>query len=234
MYDLYERLTRKFPDILFESCASGGARFDPGMLYYAPQAWTSDNTDAIERLKIQYGTSFAYPISSMGAHVSAVPNHQVRRVTSLETRGDVAYFGAFGYELDVTLMTEDEKETVKQQIQYYKKHRSLIQNGIFYRLKSPFEQDGNVTSWMVVSSDQKQAIIGYYQVLSRPNPSYERIELKGLHPDYEYTVMETDQTAYGDELMYAGIALTHEYPGVEAYAEKSGDFVSVIYTLQAQ
>ncbi|WP_377520509.1 alpha-galactosidase [Priestia megaterium] len=234
VYDLYERLTRKFPDILFESCASGGARFDPGMLYYAPQAWTSDNTDAIERLKIQYGTSFAYPISSMGAHVSAVPNHQVRRVTSLETRGDVAYFGAFGYELDVTLMTEDEKETVKQQIQYYKKHRSLIQNGIFYRLKSPFEQDGNVTSWMVVSSDQKQAIIGYYQVLSRPNPSYERIELKGLHPDYEYTVMETDQTAYGDELMYAGIALTHEYPGVEAYAEKSGDFVSIIYTLQAQ
>ncbi|WP_427126460.1 alpha-galactosidase [Priestia megaterium] len=234
VYDLYERLTRKFPDILFESCASGGARFDPGMLYYAPQAWTSDNTDAIERLKIQYGTSFAYPISSMGAHVSAVPNHQVRRVTSLETRGDVAYFGAFGYELDVTLMTEDQKETVKQQIQYYKKHRSLIQNGIFYRLKSPFEQDGNVTSWMVVSSDQKQAIIGYYQVLARPNPSYERIELKGLHPDYEYTVMETDQTAYGDELMYAGIALTHEYPGVEAYDEKSGDFVSVIYTLQAQ
>ncbi|MGB8460533.1 MAG: alpha-galactosidase [Priestia megaterium] len=234
VYDLYERLTKKFPDILFESCASGGARFDPGMLYYAPQAWTSDNTDAVERLKIQYGTSFAYPISSMGAHVSAVPNHQVRRVTSLETRGDVAYFGAFGYELDVTLMTEDEKETVKNQIQYYKKHRSLIQNGTFYRLKSPFEQDGNVTSWMVVSSDQKQAIIGYYQVLARPNPSYERIELKGLHPDYEYTVMETDQTAYGDELMYAGIALTHEYPGVEAYDEKSGDFVSVIYTLQAQ
>lgn len=234
VYDLYERLTKKFPDILFESCASGGARFDPGMLYYAPQAWTSDNTDAIERLKIQYGTSFAYPISSMGAHVSAVPNHQVRRVTSLETRGDVAYFGAFGYELDVTLMTEDEKETVKKQIQYYKKYRSLIQNGRFYRLKSPFEQDGNVTSWMVVSSDQKQAIIGYYQVLARSNPSYERIELKGLHPDYEYTVMETDQTAYGDELMYAGIALTHEYPGVEAYDKKSGDFVSVIYTLQAQ
>ncbi|AKP75446.1 Alpha-galactosidase [Priestia megaterium Q3] len=234
VYDLYERLTKKFPDILFESCASGGARFDPGMLYYAPQAWTSDNTDAIERLKIQYGTSFAYPISSMGAHVSAVPNHQVRRVTSLETRGDVAYFGAFGYELDVTLMTEGEKETVKKQIQYYKKYRSLIQNGRFYRLKSPFEQDGNVTSWMVVSSDQKQAIIGYYQVLARSNPSYERIELKGLHPDYEYTVMETDQTAYGDELMYAGIALTHEYPGVEAYDKKSGDFVSVIYTLQAQ
>ncbi|WVE37322.1 GH36 C-terminal domain-containing protein, partial [Priestia megaterium] len=108
------------------------------------------------------------------------------------------------------------------------------QNGTFYRLKSPFEQDGNVTSWMVVSSDQKQAIIGYYQVLARPNPSYECIELKGLHPDYEYTVMETDQRAYGDELMYAGIALTHEYPGVEAYDEKSGDFVSVIYTLQAQ
>src|SRR5690625_6030772 len=118
VYNLFERLTTSFPDILFESCASGGARFDPGMLYYAPQAWTSDDTDAIERLKIQYGTSFVYPLSSIGAHVSAIPNHQVGRMTSLDTRGNVAYFGDFGYELDVTTMTEDETEIVKTQVAF--------------------------------------------------------------------------------------------------------------------
>src|SRR5690606_12011534 len=161
-----ERLTSAFPDILFESCASGGARFDPAMLYYAPQAWTSDNTDAIERLKIQYGTSIVYPLSSIGAHVSVVPNHQVGRITSIETRANVAFFGVFGYELDVTNIPSEEKEKMKQQISFYKENRSLLQTGTFYRIHSPFEDPYNITSWMVVSKDQKEAIVGYYQVLA--------------------------------------------------------------------
>src|SRR5699024_10804683 len=139
VYRLYDMLTKEFPEILFESCASGGARFDPGLLYYAPQCWTSDDTDAVERCKIQYGTSFVYPVSSMGAHVSAVPNHQLLRNTSLETRANVAYFGTFGYELDPNRLTEEEKEEVKAQITFMKQYRHLIQYGTFYRLLSPFE-----------------------------------------------------------------------------------------------
>ena len=116
VYELYTRLTERFPDILFESCASGGARFDPGMLYFAPQTWTSDDTDAIERLKIQYGTSLVYPLSSMGSHVSAIPNHQTFRNTPLETRANVAYFGTFGYELDVNSLSDEEKEIIKNKL----------------------------------------------------------------------------------------------------------------------
>lgn len=205
VYDLYERLTSEFPKVLFESCASGGSRFDPGMLYYAPQTWTSDDTDAIERLKIQYGTSIVYPLSSIGAHVSDIPNHQVGRITSLKTRGDVAFFGVFGYELDITRMTKKEKEMVKEQIIFYKNNRDLIQKGTFYRLQSPFQ--GNVTSWMVVSCDQSEAIIGRYQILGRPNPGYERILLDGLNEEYEYQIEGMKGTFYGDELMFAGIHL---------------------------
>src|SRR5690606_8887033 len=139
LYRVLERMTSAFPHILFESCSGGGGRFDPGMLYYMPQTWTSDNTDAITRLKIQYGTSIVYPVSAMGAHVSAVPNHQVGRVTPLETRGHVALSGNFGYELDLTKFTEEEKEVVKAQIALYKDVRHLVQFGDFYRLLSPFE-----------------------------------------------------------------------------------------------
>ena len=232
VYDLYDRLTTNFPDVLFESCASGGARFDPGLLYYAPQAWTSDDTDAMERLKIQYGTSFVYPLSSMGAHVSAVPNHQVKRITSLETRASVAYFGMLGYELDVTKMTEDEKQCVKEQIAFYKENRRLIQNGTFYRLKSPFEGDGNVTAWMVVSEDQKEAIAGYYQVLARPNPGFSRLLLKGINEGLEYRLENTAGTYYGSTLMHAGILLTGEFSGIEAEGiEHGGDFTSRIFKL---
>lgn len=205
VYDLYERLTTAFPEILFESCASGGSRFDPGMLYYAPQAWTSDDTDAVERLKIQYGTSFVYPLSSIGAHVSAVPNHQVGRTTSLETRGNVAYFGDFGYELDITQLTEAEREIIKEQITFYKANRELIQKGTFHRMQSPFE--GNVTSWMVVSDDQTEAIVGRYQVLNQPHPGYDRLLLTGLNADFEYQIEGKEGTYYGDELMHAGIHL---------------------------
>ncbi|MGH2318635.1 alpha-galactosidase [Planococcus sp. SE5232] len=227
VYSLYERLTTEFPHVLFESCAGGGSRFDPGLLHYAPQGWTSDDTDAVERLKIQYGTSLVYPISSMGAHVSAVPNHQVGRITSLETRANVAYFGAFGYELDVTMMTNEEKEDVKEQIAFYKENRSLIQQGQFYRIESPFAEDGNQTSWMVVSEDQNEAILGHYQVLAKPNPGFTRIFFKGLNPEFEYGIDEIDATFYGDELMEAGLQLnryrTTEHPA---------DFSSVVYKLK--
>ncbi|UYT88875.1 alpha-galactosidase [Priestia megaterium] len=232
LYSLYERLTTEFPNVLFESCASGGCRFDPGMLYYAPQAWTSDDTDAIERLKIQYGTSFVYPLSSIGAHVSAVPNHQVGRNTSLDTRGNVAYFGTYGYELDVTDMLEEEKEKVKNQIIFYKENRKLIQNGIFYRLQSPFEDGGNLTSWMVVSEDQKEIIIGHYRVLVRPNPDFSRLILKGLNKDYEYEINGLKGTFYGDELMTVGLQLKNEFSGVESTGNYSfGDFNSQIFKL---
>jgi len=135
VYSLYEKLLAKHPDVLFESCSSGGARFDPGMLYYAPQAWTSDDTDAYERIKIQYGTSYVYPISSMGAHVSSVPNQQVGRVTPLKTRGNVAMFGAFGYEMDLSKLSEDEKIIVRLQVEFFKKQRShkawVYKKGLF-------------------------------------------------------------------------------------------------------
>src|SRR5690606_4304911 len=152
--------------VLFESCSGGGGRFDPGMLYYMPQTWTSDNTDAITRLKIQYGTSIVYPVSSMGAHVSAVPNHQVGRMTSLDTRGNVALSGNFGYELDLTKFCDDEKEMVKAQVALYKELRPLVQYGDFYRLLSPFE--GNATAWMFVSKDKREAFAVYVQVLQEP------------------------------------------------------------------
>ena len=170
VYDLYDRLTHAFPDILFESCASGGGRFDPGILAFAPQGWTSDDTDAIERLEIQWGTSLVYPLSSMGAHVSAVPNHQVGRVTPLATRAAVAVFGVFGYELDPTRLTPDERRQVIDQVAFDQSWRDLFQYGRFLRLVSPFEGDGNEIAWMVVAEDRRSAIAAWYQVLNRPVP----------------------------------------------------------------
>ena len=169
VYDLYARLTAAFPGILFESCAGGGGRFDPGLLAYAPQAWTSDDTDAIERLRIQWGASLFYPLSSMGAHVSAVPNHQTGRRTPIATRAAVAFFGVFGYELDATNLTAEERAEVRAQVAFYKEHRDLLQRGRFVRLRSPFEGDGNETAWMVVADDQQRAVVGYYRTLNRPN-----------------------------------------------------------------
>ena len=233
VYDLYDRLTTAFPKILFESCASGGARFDPGMLYYAPQAWTSDDTDAVERLKIQYGTSLVYPISSMGSHVSAVPNHQLSRVTSLPFRANVAYFGTFGYELDVTKLSDEEKAIIKEQIQWMKDHRALIQFGTFYRLSSPFES--NVTCWMVVSEDKREALVGWYRVLNKVNAAYERIRLAGLDEDMLYHVSGLELDLYGDELMHIGL-LTSDHTSGERKATdptQNGDFVSRIYHLKA-
>ncbi|RKD76177.1 alpha-galactosidase [Sinobaca qinghaiensis] len=226
VYDLYERLTSDFPDVLFESCASGGCRFDPGMLYYAPQTWTSDNTDAIERLKIQYGTSFLYPIKTMGAHVSDVPNHQVHRITSLETRARVSFFGNFGYELDIT--KEKDLSVLKDQVSFYKKHRTVLQEGRFYRLESPFEGDGNVTSWMVVDEHQQQAVAARYQVLEKPNSGLPRFYFKGLLEDVLYQVEGSDESFYGSELMHAGLPLQHKYTW-----KKQGDYQTTLLVLNA-
>ncbi|AKP67123.1 alpha-galactosidase [Companilactobacillus ginsenosidimutans] len=204
VYQLYARLTSAHPEVLFESCASGGGRFDLGMMYYAPQAWTSDDTDAVERIKIQYGTSYGYPQSMMGAHVSAVPNDQNGRVTSLDTRGAVAFFGDLGYELDITKMSDDELEKVKQQVEFYKEYRHLFQFGKFYRIDSPFDGDGNVTSWEAVSADKKTVVIGRYQLLNHPNAPYQRQYFKGMNPDAQYRVNDSKETFYGDELMNLG------------------------------
>ncbi|MCI9075972.1 MAG: alpha-galactosidase [Dorea sp.] len=231
VYDLYERLTREFPHVLFESCASGGARFDPGMLYYAPQAWTSDDTDAIERLKIQYGTSYCYPVSSMGSHVSAVPNHQLHRNTPLYTRANTAYFGTFGYELDLNKLTEDEREEVKKQIAFMKEYRGLIQFGTFYRLCSPFE--GNITAWMVVSPDKKTAIIGWYKTLNQVNAPFSRIRLQGLDPELCYHLEGCNQTFYGDELMNAGLITSDSMCGEYKNRRPGCDFDSRLFIFKA-
>ncbi|HEV8698970.1 MAG TPA: alpha-galactosidase, partial [Candidatus Limnocylindrales bacterium] len=159
VYELYRRLTERFPEILFESCAGGGGRFDPGLLAFAPQAWTSDDTDAVERTSIQWGTSIAYPPSSMAAHVSAVPNHQTGRITPLFTRAAVAMFGVFGYELDPIAMSEAERADVAGQVAWYLPRRELLQRGRFLRLRSPFATDGNETAWMVASGDGGHAIV---------------------------------------------------------------------------
>ncbi|MDO4616642.1 MAG: alpha-galactosidase [Lachnospiraceae bacterium] len=232
LYDLYERLTQAFPHVLFESCASGGARFDPGLLYYAPQAWTSDCTDAVQRLKIQHGSSFCYPISSMGAHVSMSPNHQLFRSTPLKTRGNVACFGTFGYEMDLQLLSDEEKQEVVEQIKFMKEYRELLQFGTFYRLLSPFE--GNFTSWMVVSEDKKTAIVGYYKVLNEVNGPFTRVFLAGLDPELDYQI-NGSAVQGGDELMNIGLITTDSSAGeCKDKNLQSCDFDSRLYVLKAK
>lgn len=231
VYDLYERLTSEFPHVLFESCASGGARFDPGLLYYAPQVWTSDDTDAIERLKIQYGTSYCYPVSCMGSHVSAVPNHQLHRNTPLYTRANVAFFGTFGYELDLNKLSIKEQEEVKKQIAFMKQYRELIQFGTFYRLRSPFE--GNYTSWMVVSPNKEMAIVGWYKTLNQVNAPFNRVRLYGLNPEFCYRLEGSEQSFYGDELMNVGLITSDSMCGTFKDKTPSCDFDSRLYILKA-
>ncbi len=231
VYDLYDRLTTDFPQILFESCASGGGRFDPGLLYYAPQGWTSDDTDAVERLAIQYGTSLVYPLISMGSHVSASPNHQTSRQTPLKMRADVAYFGTFGYELDVTRMEDEEAQAVKKQITYFKEHRDVIQYGDFYRL-----EDGSrgLYSWMAVSKDRKKAVMAYYKVMAVPNTSLKKIRAAGLDPDLCYHCEENGLTLGGDELMNFGMLCEIEAAGSGGCGTDQGDFTSHLFTLNAK
>ena len=217
LYYILENLTSKYPNVLFEGCSSGGGRFDAGMLYYMPQTWTSDNTDAVCRMKIQYGTSLVYPPITMGAHVSAVPNNQVGRVTPLQTRGHVAMSANFGYELDLTQLNDEEKDEIKQQISLYKEIRETVQFGDFYRILSPFET--NETAWNFVSKNKEEVVTMYFKILSEPATSIRVLKLKGLNPNYLYKNIETGQIYGGDELMYAGITL----------ARARQDFVSKLW-----
>lgn len=221
LYYVMETITEQFPDILFESCSGGGGRYDPGMLYYMPQIWTSDNTDAISRLRIQYGTSLVYPISSMGAHVSAVPNHQVGRTTPLTTRGHVAMGGNLGYELDVTQLSDNEMKIIKNQIEVYKGIRQTIQYGDFYRLVSPFETQNYGT--IHVSKDQAEAVFTYVHVLAEATGPFLHVRLAGLDPERDYHVKELDQVYGGDELMNIGINVPYN----------DHDFKSTMYRLIA-
>lgn len=205
LYEVLEKIVSSHPDVLFESCSGGGGRFDPGMLYYMPQTWTSDDTDAVERLFIQYGTSLAYPVSTMGSHVSAVPNHQAGRVTSMTMRGDVAMSGNFGYELDLMQLTEEEKETVREQIKQYKDLRTFVPSADMYRLMSPFE--GNHTAWMFVSKDGKDIFAAYFQILCEVNPGIRRMKFTALNPEAMYEVVGEDQYYRGDELMQIGLVV---------------------------
>lgn len=203
LYRILEEITNRFPDILFESCAGGGGRFDPGMLYYMPQTWTSDDTDAIERLKIQFGTSFVYPSICMGCHVSAVPNHQVGRITPIETRAVVAMAGNFGYELDVTKLSEEERDIIKKQIKFYKEIRETIQFGEAYRLLSPFQ--GNKAAWMNISEDKSEVIVTYIKQFAEPNKEDKPLKLVNLDANAKYEVIGEESIFGGDELMYIGL-----------------------------
>ncbi|ATD49722.1 TPA: alpha-galactosidase [Clostridium perfringens] len=226
VYKLYDKLTTRFPNILFESCSSGGARFDPGMLYYAPQTWTSDNTDAMERIKIQYGSSLVYPLISMGSHVSESPNQQVFRETALETRANVAYFGNLGYELDVNKLSDVEKEEIKKQIQFYKENREVFQFGEFYRIKNPY--NNNISAWMVKSNDEKTIILGCYKLLNHANEGKERVKLFGLDKDGDYKLSYPYEKEFkGDELMNVGISMNDDY-----FCNSGNDFSSVLYLLR--
>ena len=201
VYEFQDRLTKEYPNILFENCASGGSRFDPAMLYFSPQIWTSDDTDAIERLKIQYGTNLVYPCSAMGAHISAVPNHIVGRVTPMNTRATVAMAGTFGYELDVTQLSDDDKQAVKEQIADYKKYNHLVRNGDLFRLGNPFENDWD--SWIFVSKDKSEALFEFVLIKKEPNGRPIRVHLDGLCPDKMYNV--GGEVYSGEALMLGGI-----------------------------
>ena len=220
VYDFIERLLQKFPDILIEGCSGGGGRFDAGMLYYTPQIWCSDNTDAIERIKIQYGTSFGYPISAVGSHVSAVPNHQTGRTTDINTRGIVAMAGSFGYELDLNLITEEEKELVRQQIIDFKKYWNVIHNGEYYRLTNPFE-DQEYAAWQFVN--EEEVLLNIVTVATHCNPATEYVRLKGLDPQAIYHDEVSGKDYSGAALMYAGMPIprmSNEYQGLQVYFTK--------------
>ncbi|MGU8787540.1 alpha-galactosidase [Clostridium perfringens] len=220
LYRVMEEITSRFPNVLFESCSGGGGRFDPGILYYMPQTWTSDDTDAIERLKIQFGTSMVYPPISMGCHVSAVPNHQANRTTPLETRGVSAMAGNFGYELDITKLSEEEKEELKEQISLYKEIRETVQFGALYRLKSPF--NSNEVAWMMISEDKNEVVVSYVRQWALVNESFRNLKLTALDKDSEYEIIGEDIVLSGDELMYIGLNIPELY----------GDYVSKLWRLK--
>ena len=187
VYDFLERLHERYPALLIEGCSGGGGRFDAGMLYYTPQIWCSDNTDAIERVKIQYGTSFAYPSCTVGSHVSAVPNHQTGRTTELATRAAVAMAGSFGYELDLNLLTEEEKEQVRAQIKNYHRFEMLIRQGRYYRLTDVWQKK-EYAAWEYCRPDGSEALVTVVTLDTQCNPATEYVKLRGLGEDKKYRV----------------------------------------------
>ncbi len=221
LYELLERVLNAYPHILLEGCASGGGRFDPAWLYYSPQFWTSDDIDAIERLEIQYGTSMCYPTSAVGAHVSVCPNHQTGRTTPLNTRGNVAMAGTFGYELDLTKLTDEEKEIVRDQCDKYRKYYDVINYGELYRLISPWK-DRTRCAWSYVSEDKKEALVTYVVIRSSIYDMH-YIRLKGLDPKKRYLNDQTGDILSGDTLMNAGICIH----------TKLRDFDSVVFHFTA-
>lgn len=204
VYELQERLMQDFPYLLLENCSGGGARFDPGMLYYSPQIWCSDDTDAIERLSIQEGTALIYPLSTMGAHVSDCPNHTVGRATPFRTRGHVALAGTFGYELDVTRIPQEDRDMIPEQVAMYHKYNDLVRNGDYYRIAS-YSENHEYDCYGVVAKDKSEALFTFVQVMNRPNAHSRRIKLAGLQPDKKYYIEEKGRTFSGDTLMNAGI-----------------------------
>jgi len=220
VYDMMERITSRFPDILFESCSGGGGRFDGGILYYMPQTWASDNMDPKDRLRIQWSTSLVFPPSSIGAHVCSSPNHITGRATPLAARGAVAMAGAFGYELDLTRLTAEERQQAKEQIALFKSVRELVQFGDFYRLSSPYTT--NAGAFGYVSRDRCRAFIVYVRLDAVANGSVTTLCLRGLDPDFTYRVLETGEEVGGDQLMYAGLALP----------TLSGDLASITLRLE--
>lgn len=218
VYEVLERLRRDFPHILIEGCAGGGGRFDGGMLYYTPQIWCSDNTDAMDRLRIQYGTSFCYPVCAMGSHVSKVPNEQTGRVTPLRTRGTVAMSGTFGYEMDLGRATPEEKEAVKEQVKFFKEHYELIQQGDYYRLSDPFTAP--YTAWEQVSPDKTEALVSLVYSPLQANAPFRTLRLKGLDPNAVYQINGEEEGWPGDVLMAAGYPLPlfmGDYQSIQLY-----------------
>ena len=215
VYDFLEKLTNRYPDILIEGCSGGGGRFDAGMLYYTPQIWCSDNTDAINRTRIQYGTSFFYPVAAMGSHVSAVPNHQTGRVTSMHTRGVAAMSGTFGYELNPALLNAKEKAEIRAQLAQYREYQELIREGDYYRLSNPFQD--NFAAWMVVSDDRSKALVSVIRLTAEANPSAAYVTLKGMEEDAFYREKTTGKVYPGAALMEAGILLPAAVSEYEAY-----------------
>jgi alpha-galactosidase len=209
VYDFLDRLITRYPHILIEGCSGGGGRFDAGMLYYTPQFWCSDNTDAIERIQIQHGTSFGYPIATVGSHVSAVPNHQTGRITSIQTRGVVAMAGSFGYELDLNKISEEEKEVVKQQIIDCKKYWDLTHSGLYYRLSNPLENT-EFAAWEFVAEDKKEVLLNVVTLDTHCNAPASYVRLKGLEEKALYYMEGHEEQAYsGSALMYGGIPIPH-------------------------
>jgi alpha-galactosidase len=204
VYELMGRLLADFPHILLETCAGGGGRFDPGMLYYSPQIWTSDNTDPIARLRIQAGASIAYPVCAMGAHVSDSPNHITGRRTPFTTRGHAALCGAFGYELDVSKLSEEDKALIPVQIAEHRKYSSLAANGDYYRIGGVF-RDSSWCAWIIVSKDKSEALFTYAQILADSNTPAKRVKLKGLNEEFLYEDEESKNVLSGAALMYVGI-----------------------------